>query len=585
VSNPADKPLVPLRDVFFQVWKLMLKEDRRHACGIVLLILVGTILETIGVGLIIPVVAVLGQPDSAAWPPFLHRFYGALGEPPLRGFTLWVLGGLLAAYLIKNAYLFFCTWCQARFLFAYQAKLASQLMRLYLKSPYIYHTQHPSAELIQKIQNELSSYTLNILSSFIWICSESFVVCGLLMVALWVNPAGAAVVFLGLIIALWGYANFFKARIEYWGRSTQENSQAIYENIQQSLGGIKEVKIFGREEFFSSVFNRNMQEMVRYASRHYFLSQSSRNIIELLIVGVLLGSVALLVSAGGENKTIMPTLAFFAVAAFRLMPSAQRLLNSVNSIRYGMRSLEVLRADIIAVHALEKVCLEPTEPLPFLSELQIENVQFRYPEREQDVLRRVNLIISRGEMVGLQGESGVGKTTLIDIILGLLEPTNGDVLIDGKSIHKNVEGWRSKIGYVPQSIRLIDDTVRRNVAFGLPDDEIDDSRVTRALRQSQLGDFVRDHPQGVETRVGEQGKLLSGGQQQRIGIARALYHDPDLLILDEATASLDLGVEAEIVETLKSLKGHKTMIIISHRTSTLKDCDTQYKLREGQLWR
>ncbi|MEC8927994.1 MAG: ABC transporter ATP-binding protein, partial [Verrucomicrobiota bacterium] len=330
-------------------------------------------------------------------------------------------------------------------------------------------------------------------------------------------------------------------------------------------------------------FGEQYQRYTQYSARHQFLLQSSRNVIELLVIGVLLFAIMLLVGTGSPMHTIVPTLAFFAVAAFRLMPSSQRLLANAHLIQFGARSLRLLRPDLIVSRDRSLATNPTTEHFPFQHSLELRGVTFRYPSGDQEVLRDATILIQRGAMVGFQGKSGAGKTTLVDLILGLLMPTTGEVLVDGNSIHDNLPGWLGNIGYVPQSIFLMDDTLRRNVAFGVPDSEIDDARVQEVLSLAQLDGFLDSKRGGLDTLIGERGVRLSGGQRQRIGIARALYHDPEMLILDEATASLDLETEAEFIETLKFIKNLKTLIVISHRRSTIAECGSTYQLTQGKL--
>ena len=557
--------------------------DRRRVMGVLMLILMGTLLEILGVGLVIPVVTLLSQPDVTSTSPTLKSLREALGAPSQRALMLWALGGMLVVFVVKNAFIFLSTWFQVRFLYNYQAKLAGELMAGYLNRPYALHLRHPTSELLQKVNGEVGALISGVLSPILWIISESLVVTGLVLLALWVSPLGALAAMGGLGLALWAYYHLFKARVEAWGRSTQEHSQGMYRQMQHGLGGIKEVKIFGRELFFSNAFSHHAQGLAHYTIRHNFLAQSSRNVIELLVIAVLLGAIMLLVGASEGTATIIPMLAFFAAAAFRLMPSAQRLLANANSIRYGARSLRLLRADLLGAPDPMPFSPSPANPVSFRDQLELRHVSFRYPGGHEDVLADLNLAIPRGAMVGFQGKSGAGKTTLVDLILGLLEPTQGEVWVDGNSIHQNLPGWQAKVGYVPQSIFLVDDTLRRNVAFGMEDDQIDDARVHEVLRQAQLEDFVNSRPEKLEIAFGERGVRLSGGQRQRIGIARALYHDPAILVLDEATASLDLDTEAQFIKAVGSLKNTKTILIISHRFSTLEDCDVKYQLEEGGL--
>ncbi|MFP6602467.1 MAG: ABC transporter ATP-binding protein [Pirellulaceae bacterium] len=581
-GKSQNQPL-PLRELFAQLWELLTQQDRMRAGGVLLFLLVGTVLEILGVGMIIPVVALLSQPDVANSSAAMQSLHATLGSPSHQDFIFWVLGGLLAAFVIKNVFLFLSIHWQTRFLVNFQSKLAGELVTGYLNRPYTYHLHHPTAELLQKINGELPVFIQSVLSPVIWIISEGLVVVGLLLLALWVNPLGAIIVVGGLSVAILVYYHLFKVRVEFWGRQTQQHAQGMYREMQHSLGGIKEVKVFGREQYFSAAFGRHAEGFARSLGKHNFLSQSSRQVIELLVISVLLGAIMLLVGRDGAMTNILPTLAFFAAAAFRLMPSAQRLLSNAHNVRFGARTLRLLRPDLLHARAYDKPQPERPDTMAFCRELTLRKVTFRYHGGHEDVLHDIDLAIPQGTMVGFQGESGAGKTTLVDLVLGLLEPTKGEVVVDGNSIQRDLPGWQANIGYVPQSIFLMDDTLCRNVAFGLKEKDINLDRVNEVLRQAQLLEFVKSRPDGIETMVGERGVRLSGGQRQRIGIARALYHDPEILILDEATASLDLETEAEFIKAIESLKNKKTILIISHRLSTMAGCDRKYQLIAGQL--
>ena len=579
----AKEDSLSLREIVAQLWAILMPTDRRRVGGVLLLILIGTFFEVIGVGMIVPVASILIQPAAVTESPWLKAIHEFIGSPSHRGFILWALGGLLGIFTFKNAFLFFSTWRQTQLLYGLQARLASELVARYLNRPYSYHLEHASPELLQKVSGEVNALIHTVLSPILWLISEGLVVLGLFGLALWVNPIGALVIVGGLGVSVWAYYYLFKSRVESWGKKTQEHAQGMFRELEHSMGGVKEVKVFGRETFFATAFGEQYQRYTQYSARHQFLLQSSRNVIELLVIGVLLFAIMLLVGTGSPMHTIVPTLAFFAVAAFRLMPSSQRLLTSAHSIHFGARSLRLLRPDLTVPHDWSLIPNRTAEHFPFQHSLELRGVTFRYPSGDQDVLRAATISIPRGEMVGFQGESGVGKTTLVDLILGLLKPTTGEVLVDGNSIHDNLPGWLSNIGYVPQSIFLMDDTLRRNVAFGIPDPEIDDARVQEVLSLAQLDGFLDSKRGGLDTLIGERGVRLSGGQRQRIGIARALYHDPAILVLDEATASLDLDTEAQFIKAVGSLKNTKTILIISHRFSTLENCDVKYQLEDGGL--
>ena len=583
MSEPDPKPL-PLRDLISQSWALLPRAQRAQAGIVLVLILLGTALEILGVGLVIPVVTLISEPDITNYPERLQALHRYLGSPTHTTFTLWALGVFLFSFYLKNLFLFFSIHRQNKFLYRLQSQLASELVAGYFKRPYSFHLRHSSADLLQKVNGELATLIQNVLGPGLWVISEAFVVLALLALAMWVNPTGALIVIGGLAVGMAAYYHLFKKRVEHWGRQSQEHAAGMYKQMQHGLGGIKEVKLFGREAFFAGAFSRHAEGLASNIGRYNFLSQSSRQVIELLIITVLLGATMLLVWRGGALTGVMPMLAFFGAAAFRLMPSAQRLLANAHNIRYGARAVRLIKPDIEAARKLanEKSAPRP-EPMPFENSIELQDIAYRYPGTDQDVVHGLDLHIPRGAMVGFQGESGAGKTTLVDLLMGLLDPTRGLVQVDGRSIAGEVSAWQANIGYVPQNIFLTDDTLRRNVAFGLEEEQIDDNRVYQALQQAQLGKFLAKREDGLNTLVGERGGRLSGGERQRIGIARALYHNPQVLVLDEATASLDLETEADFIQGLEALRADKTLILISHRLSTMESCDRRFRLQNGRL--
>ena len=581
--HQAKEESLSIYEMGAQLWEILMPTDRRRVRGVLLLVLIGTLLEVVGVGMVIPVVSVLIQPTAVTESPWLMAINEIIGSPSHRGFMLWALGGLFGIFALKNAFIFFSLWRHTRFLFGLQARLASELVAGYLNRPYSYHLEHATPELLQKVSGEALTLTHGVLSPILWLISEGLVVVGLFGLALWVNPIGALVIAGGLGVSVWAYYYLFKSRVDSWGKKTQEHAKGMFRELEHSLGGVKEVKVFGRETFFATAFGVHVERYTKYTAHYHFLSQSVRNVIELLVIGVLLSAIMLLIGTGSPMHTIIPTLAFFAVAAFRLIPSSQRLLANAHAIKFGARSLRLLYPDLIVSRDQSTPSSPTVEHFSLQNSLELREVTFVYPSSAQEVLSNATLSVPRGAMVGFQGKSGEGKSTLVDLILGLLKPTTGKVMVDGNSIHDNLPGWLGNIGYVPQSIFLMDDTLRRNVAFGVPDSEINDARVREVLSLAQLDPFLDSKRDGLNIQIGERGVRLSGGQRQRIGIARALYHDPEVLILDEATASLDLETEKDFIKTLKLIKNIKTLILISHRKSTIAECDSTYQLTQGKI--
>jgi ATP-binding cassette, subfamily B, bacterial PglK len=367
-----------------------------------------------------------------------------------------------------------------------------------------------------------------------------------------------------------------------WGKTRQFHEGLRIQHLQQGLGGAKDVKLLGRETEFFAQYREHNYGSATVQQRLTAVQQLPRLWLELLAAVGLAALVLIMIGTGKPLDALLPTIGLFVVAAFRLMPSVSRVMTSTQVVRYNHPVVTMLREE---VDILDRGAVAPVAapPMRFRSEIRLEHVSFRYAGVEADAVRDVNLVIPRGASVGFVGGSGAGKSTLVDVILGLLAPSQGAVLVDGVDIRTQLRGWQDQVGYVAQSIFLTDDTLRRNVAFGLPEDRIDDIAVHRAIRAAQLEEFVTSLPQGLDTVVGERGVRLSGGQRQRIGIARALYHDPPVLVLDEATSSLDTTNEQGVMEAVKALQGDKTILIVAHRLSTVAHCDQLFRFEQGAL--
>jgi len=367
-----------------------------------------------------------------------------------------------------------------------------------------------------------------------------------------------------------------------WGKVRQHHEGLRIQHLQQGLGGAKDVKLLGREGDFLAQYHLHHAQSARVGELQSTLQQLPRLWLELLAVGGLALLVFVMLGRGVELTSIVPTLGLFAAAAFRLMPSVSRVLASVQAVRYAMPVINTLHEEL-KLAAPEPAIRTTDQGRRFYREIRLTDVAYSYPGADTPALHGLTLAIKKGESVGFIGSSGSGKSTLVDVILGLLPPSNGSVLVDGQDIQEQLRTWQDQIGYVPQSIYLTDDTLRRNVAFGIPDEHIDDAAVQRAIRDAQLEEFVGGLPNGVESIVGERGIRLSGGQRQRIGIARALYHDPSVLVMDEATSALDATTESGVMEAVTALRGSKTILIVAHRLTTVGQCDRIYRLESGTV--
>jgi ABC-type multidrug transport system fused ATPase/permease subunit len=562
-----------------KLWSLLTPGEKASASGLVGLMLVSMVLEMIGIGLIVPALGAMSGEAPLDRHPAVAAWLAWLGHPTQSQLILGGLTILLAIYAFKAAFLLFVSWRQLRFVASFQERVARQLFGVYLTQPWTFHLQRHSGTLIRTLSDITNlAHTLTAILSSV---AEMLVVAGIMVLFLWFEPVGALAVGVILGVATWLLDRVTRKRLTYWGKMVQHHAGQGYKHMFQGLHGAKDVKVLGCEQDFVDQFALHRSRHVRMLAKQAFAGQIPRLWFELLAVASLCLLTAVMVWQGKPTQAMIPTLGLFAAGAFRLLPSVNRLSNSFQSLRFTQSLIDTVTAELALGQAA--ALARRGVPMAFRTGISLENVSYRYPTGHADALSDVSLTVPHGSSVGLVGGSGAGKSTLVDIILGLLDPSSGRVTVDGVDIGSNVRGWQDQVGYVPQSIFLCDDTLRRNVAFGIPDGRVDEEAVRRALRAAQLEDFVAQLPQGLDTTVGERGMKLSGGQRQRIGIARALYHDPQVLVLDEATSALDTETEKGVMEAVNALHGAKTLIIIAHRLTTVANCDLLYKLENGRV--
>jgi ATP-binding cassette, subfamily B, bacterial PglK len=565
---------------FQKLWFMLVPAQRRMGILLLGLTLVGMILETLGVGVVIPVLAVITEDNLVSKYPVLAPWLDLLGNPNHESLVIYAMLALVGVYVFKVLFLVFLGWEEARYISWLKSDFSLRLFTGYLKQPYAFHLQRNSAELIRNAVSQVGQMTTAV-QAYMMITAESLVVLGILVLMLVVEGVSALLVASILGLASWGFYRFTRARVRRWGEDIQNYEKLRLQYLSEGLGAAKEVKLLGCEKNFIDqyqVSNLGSAEIGRY---HSVLSALPRFWLELLGVSGIASIVILMVFQNKPMDSVVPAIGLFAVAAFRLMPSANRLLNAFQRVRFSAPAFSNLYNEFCVLEKIKSQ--EEYSPLPFKRNLVLEDVSFRYPSTEALTLTKISLSIKQGASVGFIGSTGAGKSTLVDIILGLFEPVEGVIKVDGIDIQTNLRGWQDKVGYVPQSIFLADDTIRRNIAFGLEAENIDEAAVSASLRAAQLEQFVNDLPEGLDTKIGEGGIRLSGGQRQRIGIARALYHNPLVLVLDEATSALDNATESEFMEAVSALKGDKTLIIVAHRLSTVERCDYLYRITNGRI--
>lgn len=574
-----------------KLYYLFDKKAKMQGAFLVVLMIIGSLLEAFSISVVLLFISLVNNSmNGSSGPsiPWLKIAYHYSGLNDHRKFLIYIGIIMIFAYIVKNIFLLFQIYSQNKFIYKQQAHVSINLLNSYLHSPYTFHLQRNTAELLRNITSSVDAIFGNGVNPVISILSELFVIMTISVLLFSVEPIVTLCALLIVGGLIFVFFRIVRNKLTYYGQRVQDLSTKIILWTNQSIGGVKEIKLMGRESFFSEIFSKYRFEYASNLTVCATIQKVPRLYLEVVLIGGILLIMIILVTRGGNAGNLIPIVALFAMASIRLMPSVSQVASSLNSLKFGKAAIDDIYDD---VKSFEKQRIEDNKTnddnhLRLSSEIQLEDVTFVYPGTERPVLHNINLSIKKGCAVAFVGPSGAGKTTIIDIILGLLEPTEGKIKIDNEDIHSNrklLKGWQSNIGYIPQDIYLIDDSLRRNIAFGMADEEIDDGRIIEVIRQAHLKDFLEDLPQGLDTTIGERGMCLSGGQCQRIGIARALYHNPKVLVMDEATSSLDNQTESDISQAIDEMSGEKTVLIIAHRLSTVKKCEMVFFIKEGRL--
>ena len=573
--------------LFLKVFSIFTPKELRYCAFLVGVMMIGAVLEAVGIGAILPLISLMGQPDFLARHAEIAAYAAMLG---IKTHTELIIGLsllLILLYILKNLYLAWQLRLQINFSISNQIQFSNELMASYLSKPYLFHLNHNTAVLLRNVNSGGVVIFSNILIPAFQLLTELVTALAIWGMLVFADPFTAIIVagvMGGLIYAL---LRSFRRRIGETGQIQNTYAAAYVQAVNQGLGAIKETKVMRKEQFFLQEFIENYEKYGLANGQFMFLNQLPRMIIETLIVCALLFLIIEKMAMGNTPMEIVPLLGVLALAAFRLMPSANRIITLSNGIKFQIPLFEELYRELLAIksrkyHQRELKMADVPPPLPFSDVIRVEHLGFYYPGTSEEVLTDVSFSIPKGSFVGILGPSGAGKTTFVDILLGLFVPTRGRITVDGADIRQKLRAWQANIAYVPQSIYLTDATIRENVALGESPDEIDDGRVHQALAMAELDEFVNAQTKGIETMVGERGVKLSGGQRQRIGIARALYQQPEVLILDEATSALDTETEKSITDTILKFKGQITIIAIAHRVSTLVECDFKMRFEGGR---
>lgn len=549
---------------------------------------IGALFELAGISLITELIRLITDPSKIHSTKLLQSVYVMLHMQSDREFFFWLVIGLILVFLLKNLYLFWINYVQYTFVFNHQLKLSGQLIECYMKKPYTYHLDKNSAEMVRNVMLDTERFFQMLLAVFSTLSEVlvSLLLCIYLLVEDWMITV-SVIVILGLFSLI--YLALFKNKAREYGQTNQTFDGKMHQSINQALGAVKDIKILHREKYFSKAFVGFGKKKMRAVRNNNVLGQAPKYLIETVTISAVLFIIVFKIYQGAELASMLPQLAAFAIAAFKLLPSVSKINNYLNLIIFLKPSADLIYRDIKDTEDMRNFELLDAEvPDEIFREnhpnaVSVNHLYYRYPHTERDVLSDITFEIPLGAAVGFIGPSGAGKSTLADIILGILTPTGGSVNYGVMNVHEHPLKWSKKLAYIPQSIFLSDETIRSNVAFGIEEEEIDEQKVWAALEEAQLREFVESLPAGLDTEVGERGVRLSGGQRQRIGIARALYGSPEILVLDEATSALDAETEKAVMEAIDRLAGQKTLIIIAHRLTTIRNCNLIYRVEDGQI--
>ncbi len=572
--------------VLKKITKILNKAQKVRIVILFAMMVIGAFFEVLGVSLMLPLVKAIMDPEiinKNKWVKMVCELFDLHSH---RTFVVICIIALIMVFIVKDLYLMLEYYVQARFISNNRFATQQKVLRSFLNRPYEYFLGADTGEVMRMISGDVPG-VYSLITSLLSMATETVVTFAVTVTIFVIEPVIS--VFMAFVIGTVSLLiiKVLRPIMRKEGEKYQKNSSLSGRWIQQAIYGIKEIKITNKAEYFEENYGISGRKMITAERRNNVLGNAPRLIIEMTSVCSILVLIGWMIYKGREFENLAPILAAFAVAALKLMPGANRSVSAINQISYYAPAVNSLyeNLEILREEQGKKIREDKPKEMSFEKEVRISEVDYKYPNSKKDILDKAEMVIPAGKSVGVIGASGAGKTTVVDLVLGLLKPLSGKVLCDGVDVMQNYVAWLDMIGYIPQNIFMIDDSIRANVAFGIDEKDRNDEQVWNALEEAQLAGFVRELPDGIETRIGSNGIRLSGGQRQRVGIARALYKDPKLLVFDEATSALDNETEAAIMESINSLHGKKTMIIIAHRLQTIEGCDLVYRVKDGKIVR
>lgn len=574
-------------DSIKKVYKLLPRSEKYKFLFLFLMMIIASFIELLGIGIIPAFIIAIADSDIVFNTPVVGDMLKAAGIQTPKALITFSAILLMFIYVAKNVFLILYNYLKVKFVKKRLVILQNRLFKAYLTAPYTFYLNQNSSVLLRNVTSEVNKVITGTLLPLLEITLHVMMGVFIIGSLLYLEPLITVVT---MIVMAGGGGLFLKItrdKITDAGRQDRRARASMNKVVLQGLGAFKDTRVLKREKMFLDQYDKYAFQSIRANIYKSLVGSFPKAIIELLLVLGILSITLIMVWEGRDFAIIIPILALFGVAGVKLMPIFANIIKVSNDLRYNAASVQVVYKDLKFLEkrfsGFKKELLDDAQRLELKNVIELKNVSFNYPENDEKVVRNVSLTIPKGSAVAFVGPSGAGKTTIVDIILGLLEPESGTVKVDGVDIRDNIHGWMSNIGYIPQSIYLLDDRIFRNIAFGIPDDEIDEHKLNSALDAAQLKELVEKIPMGLKTRIGERGVRLSGGQQQRIGIARALYNNPQVLIMDEATSALDNITEKVVIESIDRLRGDRTIIMIAHRLTTVKNCDMIYMMQDGSV--
>ena len=564
---------------------LLDKKQKRTMVLLVVMMIVGAALQVAGVGMIVPVVSMVMDADAIHGDGLAHTLYEIIGVESVQVFTSIIMIALVVVFIVKNLFLYFQQKYMYAFVYTNQFRTSERMMKNYLRRGYEFYLNADTAVVQRTITSDVNNMYALILS-VLQLVSDGIIFAFLVVYCLAQDVVMSLVLASVMLLLLWVIKKILKPILRKAGKDNQDFYSSLFKWISQTVQGIKEVKIGGKEQYFVSEYIKCGEGYVNAVQKYSLYNNIPKLFIETICVACMIGYMLVMLLSGVDSDRMMQTLTAFAAAALVLLPCVNRINNQINNITYFepffMGVSDNLQDEISGSKTDMTDWGVASEKLPVEKTILMEDITYAYPNTDRLIFDHATMEIPVGAAVGIVGTSGAGKTTVVDILLGLLETKTGTIYADGVDVKTQYRAWLKNVGYIPQMIFMLDDTIRHNIAFGVPEEQISEERIWEVLKEAQLDEFVRNLPEGLDTGIGERGIRLSGGQRQRIGIARALYEDPEVLILDEATSALDNDTEAAIMESINRLHGKKTLIIIAHRLQTIEKCDMVYRVEDGK---